>query len=523
MLTLQHGVFRVLQRISLQMTSTLDLGEVLGTITEGLVEELDAALARIWLLEEGDLCGRCYKRVHCPTQVQCLHLKASAGLYGLDPKDEYRRIPLGAFKIGQIAQENEPVCTTDVPNDPRIQHHDWAQQHGLISFAGYPLAFEDELLGVLGMFLRRPLQSEAFEVLGLFASQAAIAIKNASLFTEVNHLQKRFKAESAYLQEELKLENDFHKIVGSSSALKRALRKAEKVAPTDSTVLLQGETGTGKELLARAIHDLSPRSDRPLIKVNCGAIPAELVESELFGHEKGAFTGATHRREGRFELADGGTLFLDEVAELPLRTQVKLLRVLQEGEFERVGSSKTIPVDVRIIAATNRRLEDEMAAGHFRVDLYYRLSVFPIELPPLRERREDIPDLVTFFLESFGRKKGKELQGVTQESMERLKRYDWPGNVRELRNVLERAAILSSGPVIKIDEELGSPASSQDGSLENQTLEQIQREHILRVLEQTSWVINGPHGAARILDLHPNTLRSRMKKLGIQRPGEDAS
>jgi len=282
--------------------------------------------------------------------------------------------------------------------------------------------------------------------------------------------------------------------------------------------LIRGETGTGKELLARAVHDRSRRKSRPLVKVNCGSIPSGLVESELFGHEKGAFTGATQRRIGRFELADGGTIFLDEVTELPLDTQVKLLRVLQEGEFERVGSNHTIKVDARVIAATNRNLQEVVRNGSFRADLFYRLNVFPLEVPPLRERPEDIPLLVNFFLGKFAKSLGKEIRGVSQNSMEHLCRYGWPGNIRELQNVIERAVVLAKGPVVQIDQSLLRSDDSLSGAVSIDTLESNERRHILRALNETRWVIHGKKGAAELLGINPSTLRSRIEKLGIKRP-----
>jgi transcriptional regulator with GAF, ATPase, and Fis domain len=300
------------------------------------------------------------------------------------------------------------------------------------------------------------------------------------------------------------------------------LDKVSRVAATDATVLISGETGTGKELIARAIHSNSRRAAKPLIKVNCAALPAGLVESELFGHEKGAFTGAIARRIGRFELADGGTLFLDEIGELPLETQAKLLRVLQEHEFERVGGGTAIPFDVRIIAATNRDLIKAVGEKAFREDLYYRLSVFPVPLPPLRERAVDIPLLVRLLVDRLAARVGKRIEGVSQETMRRLSAYRWPGNVRELENVLERAIILATGPILDFAIDGTHPpvlAAADDPSLS--TLEDVERRHLLAVLGQTNWVIEGPRGAARTLGLHPNTLRSRMKKLGIVRSSHD--
>jgi formate hydrogenlyase transcriptional activator len=358
------------------------------------------------------------------------------------------------------------------------------------------------------------------------------------------------QAENVYLQEEIRRDHNFEEIVGGSAPLLDLLGQVEVVAPTDSTILIYGETGTGKELIARAVHNRSARKDRPLVKVNCGAISAGLVESELFGHMKGAFTGAIERRVGRFELADKGTLFLDEVSELPLETQVKLLRALQEQEFEPVGSSRTVRVDVRIIAATNRNLEEEVRAGRFRGDLFYRLNVFPLRVPSLSERQTDIAQLVMFFLSRFSKKFGKKIESVSQESMQLLVSYSWPGNVRELQNIIERAVVLSQGSILTLDKNLfpfletadrlalskgagtSTPAarprtfaSAQDQSPPRPTftLEEIERHHILDTLEQTRWTIDGPNGAAKLLNLHPNTLRSRMKKLGIQRPRHEMS
>jgi DNA-binding NtrC family response regulator len=327
---------------------------------------------------------------------------------------------------------------------------------------------------------------------------------------------KRAVEQVRYLQEEIQCEYNFEEIIGVSIVLRDLLDKVKRVAPTHSTVLIMGESGTGKELIARAIHNLSPRRAQPLVKVNCGAISAGLVESELFGHEKGAFTGAQERRLGRFELADGGTIFLDEVGDLPLDTQVKLLRVLQDQEFERVGSSHPLKIDVRVIAATNRNLAEAVKQRSFRDDLYYRLHVVPLVVPPLRDRREDIPALVQHFLAKFSRRLGKQFEGVREETMRQWTAYCWPGNVRELQNVVERAAVLSNGPTL---DDCFAPATEEDGSrLPPRTLEDAERLHILRVLKQTRGIIEGKEGAATILGLRPSTLRSRMRKLGIKRP-----
>jgi formate hydrogenlyase transcriptional activator len=328
---------------------------------------------------------------------------------------------------------------------------------------------------------------------------------------------KRAVEHIGYLREEIQSEYNFEEIVGTSSALADVLDRVKRVASTNSTVLILGETGTGKELIARAIHNLSERRGQPLVKVNCGAISAGLVESELFGHERGAFTGAQERRVGRFEVANGGTIFLDEVGELPMATQVKLLRVLQEQEFERVGSSHSQKVDVRVIAASNRNLVDAVKEKSFREDLYYRLDVFPIRLPSLRERKEDIPMLVEHFLGKFGKQFGKRLEGTVPGTIQRLMAYSWPGNIRELQNVIERAAVLASGSTVAIDDSFKLPEMQTSGASPTTTLEEAERAHILRVLKQVNWTIEGPEGAAAILDLPPSTLRSRMQKLGIRR------
>jgi formate hydrogenlyase transcriptional activator len=340
--------------------------------------------------------------------------------------------------------------------------------------------------------------------------------------------QARLRQQNLYLQEEIKAAHNFDEIVGASPSLVTVLENVVRVAPTETTVLVTGETGTGKELVARALHAAGKRRGKPLIKVNCAALPASLVESELFGHEKGAFTGATARRQGRFELADGGTLFLDEVGEVPLEVQAKLLRALQEKEIDRVGGTAPVRVDVRVVAATNRDLAKLVREKTFREDLYYRLSVFPIHLPPLRDRAGDVPLLVDFLLKKISARVGRRFDGVTRETMARLAAYPWPGNVRELENVIERAVILSDGPVLEVDPAM-LPAVAPPAGPTPLTpapagdLESFERTHILTVLQQTRWVIEGPKGAAHVLGLHPNTLRSRLKKLGITRPTHETA
>jgi len=391
-----------------------------------------------------------------------------------------------------------------------------------------PLLTRTGAVGTIN-FARRDTETfsdQDHSLLKQIAGQIAIAMDNARAYREIAALTERLSMEKLYLQDEIRTAHNFKEILGSSSELLKLLDRMEAVAPTDANVLITGETGSGKELVARAIHSRSAREKSPLVKVNCGAIPTGLVESELFGHVKGAFTSASDRRVGRFELANGGTLFLDEVGELPLETQVKLLRVLQEQEFEPVGSSRTIKVNVRIIAATNRDLERAVQSGAFRSDLYYRLNVVPLRVPGLRERRSDIPQLVISFLEQSARRMGKSVASVSQKTMDLLMDYPWPGNIRELQNVIERGVVLSRGSMLKLGADLLPVEADHDASDHEVpyepdtagTLESIQRQHILRVLNQTGWLVSGPNGAGAILDLHPNTLHSIMKRLGISRP-----
>ena len=333
--------------------------------------------------------------------------------------------------------------------------------------------------------------------------------------TEIIRLKDQLEAEKAYLKEEIKLEYNYHKIIGKSDGLKYVLYKVEQIAASDTTVLVLGETGTGKELVARAVHDLSPRKDQVLVKVNCAALPSHLIESELFGHEKGAFTGSHNRRLGRFEVANSATIFLDEIGELPLELQSKLLRVIQDGEFERLGSSRTIKIDARIIAATNRNLEEEVRRNRFREDLWYRLNIFPITMPPLRDRTEDIPLLVEFYVKKISKRLGKTIKIIPAIVMNALMDYQWPGNVRELENVLERAVINSSGPKLRLVDELKKPR--KDLMMNSKTLEAVERDYIISVLEQTNWKVSGKNSAAEILGLERSTLRARMRKLNIKK------
>jgi formate hydrogenlyase transcriptional activator len=409
------------------------------------------------------------------------------------------------------------------------------RNEGLQNVCCVPLITQGHAFGSLNLASRRldAFPPQDVELLQQVAAQIAIAVENALAFKEIDALKNKLAVEKLYLEEEIRSEFNFEEIVGESPVLKRALAQVELAAPAGTTVLLLGETGTGKELFARAIHNLSPRRDRTFVKINCAAIPSGLLESELFGHEKGAFTGAIAQKVGRFELADRGTLFLDEVGDLPLELQPKLLRVLQEQEFERLGGTRTTRVDVRVVAATNSDLSKLVAERAFRSDLYYRLNVFPIQIPALRERPEDIPLLVRYFVQRFSRSLNKEVQYIPADAMDALSNYSWPGNIRELENLLERAVLLSPGKELRVPlSELksatlaasaGADSSSSFTSLTSpaspiSTLEEAERQHILRALKQTQWRIAGPKGAAVLLGMKRTTLQARMRKLGIRRP-----
>ena len=447
--------------------------------------------------------------------------------------DELKR---SESSVGWVFDHRRPMVRGDLEKQQLYPTERHLIDEGMRSHCIAPLIVRGKCIGTVNISSKTKFQysEKDAQFLQEVANQVALAVENMRSYEEVAELRAKLEKENVYLQEEIRTEHNFEEIVGNSPPVLAVLQKVEQVAPTDSTVLIYGETGTGKELIARAIHNRSARKDRPLVKVNCSAISAGLVESELFGHVKGAFTGALDRRIGRFELADGGTIFLDEVGELPLETQVKLLRVLQEREFEPVGSSKPLRVNVRLIAATNRLLGEAIQAGRFRSDLFYRLNVFPLEVPPLRERPSDIPKLAKFFLSIYSKKVGKDIEGLSQSTMERILNYSWPGNVRELQNVIERAVILSRGKMLELQHELA--ADSIDGEVQTKigapreeapaptqpdaklpTLKEVERSHILAALRLSSWVIEGANGAARILHLHPNTLRHRMEKLGIKR------
>jgi transcriptional regulator with GAF, ATPase, and Fis domain len=406
------------------------------------------------------------------------------------------------------------------------------RMYGTKSTVLVPLLGGGEVIGALSFAMMREerdwsewLVQQIHLVAQVFANALARQKANEKLlyaFSEIERLKEQLEAENVYLREDIKMQHNFDEIIGQSDALRYVLYRVEQVAGTDATVLIQGETGTGKGIVAHAIHGRSPRRDRSMITVNCAALPANLIESELFGREKGAFTGAHARQMGRFEVADKGTIFLDEIGELPLELQAKLLRVIQDGEFERLGSPHTMKVDVRIIVSTSRNLMEEINKGRFREDLYYRLNVFPITIPPLRQRKNDVPLLVDHFLKKFGRKMGREITSIPREIMKVLQNYAWPGNIRELEHVIERAVITTQGPVLRLAEPIDA-GRIPDRMVDPLSINDVEREHILKVLEKTEWRIEGNKGAASLLNLNPSTLRSRMQKLGIVRPNQNSS
>ncbi len=533
--------FESLKQILLDMAHERSLPALLSLLVERLRNLREVALARIWLIRPGDLCITCPARRECPDQTRCLHLVASAarqlkldsGTDWFRMDGSYRRFPLRIRHIGNIGATGESLLLDDTASDHEwFARGDWLKKEGVKSFAGHPLIFRSEILGVLGVFRRARFDDQEFMWLRAFADHAGAAIANARAFEEIERLKKRVELENEYLQEEVKVAQAFGHIVGTSAPLRQALEQIEMVAPTDSSVLILGESGTGKELIARAIHDRSKRSDRPMVKVNCSAIPKELFESEFFGHVRGAFTGALQDRVGRFQLADRGTLFLDEVAEIPSELQSKLLRVLQEGTFERVGEARTRKVDVRVIAATNRNIEEDVTNGRFREDLYYRLNVFPITVAPLRERIEDIPLLAVDCLQKACKRLGVQVLKLNQSQVETLQSHDWPGNVRELQNVIERAVITARSGVVRFDLpqtavrdrrdwEISTGWRKENQILKDEQVKRLERENILAALEQTQWKISGSGSTAELLGLNPSTLRSRLKAMGINpdRPG----
>jgi transcriptional regulator with GAF, ATPase, and Fis domain len=524
-----------LKCLLLDIAQQRSLNDLLWLIVRRLADRPTVVLARIWLLKPGDICSTCRYKEECPDQRQCLHLVASAGRSGGGDKTEwmktdgyFARFPLGVCKVGRIGKTGEQLIINEMENNLAwIARPDWARQEGIQGFHGQPIIYKGETLGVLAVFEREPVTNEATVWFRMIADHVAVAIANARAFEEIERLKAQLELENTFLKEEVLEAQNFGDIIGQSPAIANLVQQIELVAPTDATALISGESGTGKELVAREIHRRSQRKDHPLVRVNCASIPKDLYESEFFGHAKGSFTGAMKDRAGRFQAADGGTLFLDEVGEIPLEMQSKLLRVLQEGEYERVGEETTRKVNVRIIAATNRKLAQEVEAKRFRQDLYYRLNVFPIEVAPLRNRKEDIPLLASMFMANVRKKLNCTGRELTQAEVVKLQNYHWPGNVRELQNIIERAVISSRCGSVKFD--LPVPQASgaslktpikKNGDNAGQILteEDIrlqEKVNIEAALHKTGWKIYGTGGAAELLGLKPTTLLSRIKKMGI--------
>jgi formate hydrogenlyase transcriptional activator len=494
---------QLLLEVTNSVIANLELRDVLRAISASVRRVMECDVVGVQLLE----AERHQLRVYA------LDFPGSQGFI-----KEETLIPIEGSLPGKAFQTGKPVV---------VDGSDFAgvscaiAGEGLQSHCFLPLISHQRGLGVLGLGRRnaQAFTQEEVEFLTQVANQVAIAVENALAYGQIAALKDQLAQEKLYLEEEIRRERHFADIVGHSTTLRRVLQQVETVAPTEATVLICGETGTGKELIARAIHQLSPRHSHAFVTLDCAAMPAGLLESELFGHEKGAFTGALTQRIGRFELAHRGTVFLDEIGELPLEMQPKLLRVLQEREFTRLGSSRTLRTDARLIAATNQDLARLVEAQQFRADLFYRVNVFPVHVPPLRERPDDIPLLVRHFAQQFARRLRKPIETISGETMQELRRYPWPGNIRELQNVIERAVILSPRPVLQVSLADLSPRSTPVRPTPHDTLAEVERKHILAVLEETNWVLGGPHGAAIRLGMKRSTLQFRLRKLGITRPG----
>jgi transcriptional regulator with GAF, ATPase, and Fis domain len=529
--------FDSMKALLLEIAEETSTERLFARIVERLAARPHVALSRVWVLGAGDRCDRCPMRPGCADRQKCLHLTASAGSALHDTRGDgsrtdgyFSRIPVGStHRVGQIAATGKGHEVDDLQKDGSWVHFpEWVETEQIVGFGGQPLSHRGEVLGVLAIFTRIPLVNEGSFWLQMTANQAAAAMVNARTVDQIEAMKERIELENTYLKEELDQAQAFGEMIGQGPAFQHLLQQIELVAPTDASVLILGESGTGKELVAREIHGRSRRRDSPLIKVNCASIPRELYESEFFGHSRGAFTGAIRNRTGRFEAADGGTLFLDEVGEIPHELQSKLLRVLQEGQFERVGEAATRRVDVRIIAATNRDLKVEVDARRFRQDLFYRLNVFPIELEPLARRKEDIPLLAAHFLRQSAVRLNCPTARLTRANLLALQRYRWPGNVRELKNIIERAVILSRCGPLRFEfpdagaplqtTASGKPADPRDRILTEAELRELERGNLKAALQKTGWKIYGKGGAAELLGLKPTTLSARIRRFGLQRP-----
>jgi transcriptional regulator with GAF, ATPase, and Fis domain len=515
-----------LQAVVLAVAQEQRLDRVLERIVESVAGQAGVALARVWLIEPGDICEVCRMRTECPDRARCLHLVASAGrsLAGeawtrLD--GDFARFPLGVRKVGRVGATGTGILLHDMSERSTwIARPAWAADEQVRSFAAQPLLLRGETTGVLAVFSRSRIDADAFAWLRALADHAAVAIANARAFEEIDRHRVQLELETECLRADAKDVLGGGRVVGEGPAIRKVLEQVDLVAPTDAAVLVLGESGTGKELVAHRVHERSRRGARPFIKVGCAAVPRERLESELFGHVRDAFTAATNDRVGRFQAADGGTLFLDEVGEIPPELQAKLLRVLQEGELQRVGESRTRRVDVRVVAATNRDLAGEVAAGRFRDDLYHRLSVFPIVVPPLRDRPGDVAALAEHFLHQACTRLGRPRLALTSRDLRVLERHPWPGNVRELAATIERAVILATDGHLHFEL---PPTPSRSNTLTREIIpiadwRRRERSNLEAALATTNGRIYGRNGAAELLGVPPTTLVSRAKALGIERP-----
>lgn len=533
--------FESLKELLMDMAQEQSVTVLLDLIVTRMVLRPHVALVRIWLTRKGD-CNDCCSAQDCRMATvpgrgkKCLHLMAGAGKSVSSPAQDWSdlkghgsRIPLGIGCVGKVAQKGRSLTSREIESEKDWQDRElWAKGEGLLGFGAQPLKFKDEVFGVVAIYSRiqaKRIQEGRFW-LKMIANHTGLSIANARALNQIQHLRSQLELENRYLKEEINDARAFGEIVGQSPALANTLNQIELVAPTDASVFIFGESGTGKELVAREIHKRSLRRDHPMIKVNCATIPGELYESEFFGHVKGAFTGAVKDRAGRFQAADKGTLFLDEIGELPVALQGKLLRVLQEGTYERIGEDHTRQVNVRIIAATNRDIKEEVARGRFRRDLYYRLNVFPIEMASLRGRKEDIPLLARHFTDQVAAQMNRKSLTIRPADLKRLEAYGWPGNIRELRNVIERSIITSSGSALEFvfPDKTDPVISPGQDNFDKQSralmytdreMEGLIKTNIINILGQTRGKIYGPGGAAALLGCAPTTLCSRIKKYHI--------
>ena len=520
-------------RMVVEVGEAQSLNELFQKIVADGGERPNIVCVQAWLIEKGDLCATCPCRSVCPDQSRCLHLVAAKGR-SLSDSGKKRpgfenlnaRIPLGVGPIGKSVLAGQEKAFLDTENPPGL---DWLRDEAIRGYRVVPIWYKGEPLGAAVGFTREERPEEIGPWGRIFANQLGASIAHARAFDEIKNLKAQLELQNAYLQEAVIEAKAFGDLVGQSAALRHIVSQIDLVAPTDASVLILGETGTGKELVAHEIHRRSKRRDGPLVRVNCASIPRELFESEFFGHMRGSFTGAVKDRAGRFETAEGGTIFLDEVGEIPMDIQNKLLRVLQEKRYERVGDDRTRLADVRIIAATNRDLKKAVSAGRFREDLYYRLNVFPIQVAPLRERLDDIPSLAKHFVELSTRDLKCAKPRLTRAGIAKLQSYDWPGNVRELRNVIERAVILARGGALDFElpianQPLPTPSAARASDapdpefLTEAELQRRERDNLLLVLQKANWKIKGPDGAAELLGVKPTTLLSRMSKWGLKKP-----